>query len=137
MHELSIARAVVAEVEDAARRHDATSVSSVTLSVGRLAAITPGALHFGFELASQGTLLSGAELIIQTEPLIVWCPEGEHPVELDDLRFVCPVHGCATPEMLSGKQLEILRFETGPASGAVSAAGVQGGGADHGSITGR
>ena len=112
MHELSIARAVVAEVEDAARLHGAVSVRSVTLSIGRLAGVVPGALTFGFELASEATMLEGAELIIEIEPTIVWCPVGAHPVELSDMRFECPEHGCATPELLSGKQLEIVRFET-------------------------
>lgn len=111
MHELSIARAVVAEVEDAARAHDATRIGSVTLRVGRLAGVVPGALTFGFEIASESTILEGAELIIDVEPTVVWCPVGEHQVELPDLRFVCPEHGCATPELLSGRQLEIARFE--------------------------
>lgn len=112
MHELSIARAVVAEVEEAARLHGADAVRSVTLSIGRLAGVVPGALTFGFELASEATMLDGAELIIEVEPTIVWCPDGEHPLELSDMRFFCDVHGCATPELLSGKQLEIVRFET-------------------------
>lgn len=112
MHELSIARAVVAEVEDAARRHGADAVGSVTLSVGRLAGVVPGALTFGFELAAEATMLDGAELVIEFEPAVVWCPVGEHTLELGDVRFFCDVHGCATPELLSGKQLEIVRFET-------------------------
>ena len=112
MHELSSARAVVAEVEDAARLHGADAVRSVTLAVGRLAGVVPAALTFGFELASVATMLDGAELIIEIEPTVVWCPAGEHQVELDDMRFVCPEHGCPTPELLSGKQLEIVRFET-------------------------
>jgi hydrogenase nickel incorporation protein HypA/HybF len=112
VHELSIARAVVSEVEEAARLHGAEAVRSVTLSIGRLAGVVPGALTFGFELASEATMLEGAELIIEVEPTVVWCPVGEHPLELSDMRFVCDVHGCATPELLSGKQLEIVRFET-------------------------
>jgi hydrogenase nickel incorporation protein HypA/HybF len=112
VHELSIARAVVAEVEEAARAHGADAVRSVTLSIGRLAGVVPGALTFGFELASEATMLEGAELIIEVEPTVVWCPDGEHPLELSDMRFFCDVHGCATPELLSGKQLEIVRFET-------------------------
>ena len=111
MHELSIARAVVAEVEDAARLHGADAVRSVTLSIGRLAGVVPGALTFGFELATESTMLEGAELIIEVEPTVVWCPDGDHQVELADMVFVCPEHGCATPELLSGKQLEIVRFE--------------------------
>ena len=112
MHELSIARAVVAEVEDAARLHGAVAVRSVTLSIGRLAGVVPGALTFGFELASEATMLEGAELLIDVEPVVVWCPDGEHAVELADMLFICPDHGCPTPELLSGKQLEIVRFET-------------------------
>jgi hydrogenase nickel incorporation protein HypA/HybF len=112
VHELSIARAVVAEVTDAARLHGADGVRSVTLSIGRLAGVVPDALVFGFELASEATMLEGAELIIEIEPTVVWCPDGEHQVELADMRFVCPEHGCATPELLSGKQLDIVRFET-------------------------
>ena len=84
----------------------------MTLSIGRLAGVVPGALTFGFELASEATMLEGAELIIEVEPVVVWCPAGEHPVQLADMRFECPEHGCATPELLSGKQLEIVRFET-------------------------
>lgn len=111
MHELSIARNIIAEVEDAARRNDVADITNVTVQVGRLCGVVAGALTFGFELAREGTLLAEAELIIEDEPVVVWCPEGDHTVELADMIFRCPDHGCPTPEILSGKGMEILRFE--------------------------
>ncbi len=111
MHELSIAHAVIGEVEAAARIHGARHVTGVSLEVGRLSGIVPGALVFGFEIASEGTLCEGAELRISEMPVVAWCPDGDHPVELAEMVFRCPDHGCPTPEVLSGKQLEITSFE--------------------------
>ncbi len=111
MHELSIATNIVSEVEAAARAHNAAAVSSVTLAIGRLCGVVPGALQFGFEIVREGSLLAQAELVIEEEPVVVWCPEGNHTVELSDMAFRCPEHGCPTPEILSGKGMEILRFE--------------------------
>lgn len=111
MHELSIASNIVSEVESAARQNNVTAVSSVTLAIGRLCGIVPGALSFGFELAREGTMLANAELVIEEEPVVVWCPDGDHSIELAELEFRCPDHGCLTPEILSGKGMEILRFE--------------------------
>ncbi len=111
MHELSIANNIISEVEAAARANNVQSVASVTLSIGRLCGIVPGALQFGFEIAREGTVLSSAKLLIEEESVVVWCPDGDHSVELMDMVFRCPVHGCQTPEILSGKGMEILRFE--------------------------
>lgn len=111
MHELSIANTIVNEVESAARDNGVDAVASVTLCIGRLCGIVPGALQFGFEIARETTLLAHAELIIEEEPVVVWCPDGNHTVELHDMVFRCPEHGCQTPEILSGKGMEILRFE--------------------------
>lgn len=51
MHEMSIALAVVEQVESADRPTGATTVNSVRLQVGELAGVVPDALAFSFELA--------------------------------------------------------------------------------------
>ena len=110
MHELSIARAVVAEVEEAARLHVPTPSArhAEHRPAGRRRA---RCVDVRVRTRSEGTMLEGAELIIEIEPTIVWCPDGEHPVDSPTSVLRCDVHGCATPELLSGKQLEIVRFE--------------------------
>lgn len=111
MHELSIANNIVSEVEASARINGVSKISSVTLQVGRLCGVVSGALTFGFELAREGTLLAEAVLLIEEEPVTVWCPEGDHTVELSEMVFRCPDHQCPTPEILTGKGMQILRFE--------------------------
>ncbi|MFB7173048.1 hydrogenase maturation nickel metallochaperone HypA [Streptomyces sp. NPDC056254] len=119
MHEMSIAMAVVGQVEEAARAAGAHAVTSVRLRVGELAGVVPDALAFCFELACAGTVLDGAELV--TEPVAARarcaaCP-GTWAVGMPpELR--CPRCGrAADVELLSGRELEILsvRWEDGPA----------------------
>lgn len=110
MHELSIATAIVAEVARAAEENAIATVNSVTVRVGRLSGVVAGALQYGFEIAAHDTALAGAELVVDDEPVTVWCPDGDHTVILDELIFRCPDHGCPTPEVIAGESLEIVRF---------------------------
>ena len=51
MHEMSLAVAVVDQVETVARSRGAVGVSSIELEVGELAGVVADALAFCFELA--------------------------------------------------------------------------------------
>ncbi|MFE2164493.1 hydrogenase maturation nickel metallochaperone HypA [Streptomyces sp. NPDC059447] len=119
MHEMSIAMAVVGQVEEAALAGGASAVTSVRLQVGELAGVVPDALAFCFELACAGTLLEGAELV--TEPVAARAHCGSCS---DDWavgmppRLLCPGCGLATDvELRSGRELQIVgvRWEDGPA----------------------
>ncbi|MEU5212780.1 hydrogenase maturation nickel metallochaperone HypA [Streptomyces sp. NPDC020742] len=109
MHEMSIALAVVDQVEGAARPPGATAVRSVRLQVGELAGVVPDALAFSFELACAGTALEGADLELDPVPARARCgpcarawPTGMPP------RLSCPGCGGATAELLSGRELQIV-----------------------------
>lgn len=110
MHELSIATAVVDEVEKAAAAHGIDAVATVTLEVGRLAGVVASALELGFEVAAAGTVVEGARLEIDLRPLVVRCPEGGHDLELAQPDLWCSEHACATPQVISGRELRIVRF---------------------------
>ncbi|MFE2427763.1 hydrogenase maturation nickel metallochaperone HypA [Streptomyces sp. NPDC059373] len=116
MHEMSIAMAVVGQVEEAARTAGATAVSSVRLQVGELAGVVPDALSFCFELACAGTVLEGAELVAESVPARARCAPcaDEWAVGMPP-RLSCPVCGEATAELLSGRELQIVsvRWEDG------------------------
>lgn len=115
MHEVSIAQAVLAEVTASAESHGIERVGRITLRIGRLAGVVEAALRFGFELVAENSLAEGAELVIENEPAVVWCPAGEHPLELDDVSFFCDEHQVTCPELLSGRQLEIVSYDSVPA----------------------
>ncbi|MDH6579272.1 hydrogenase maturation nickel metallochaperone HypA [Kitasatospora sp. MAP5-34] len=116
MHEMSIALAVIGQVEEAALAGGATAVRSVRLQVGELAGVVPDSLAFCFELACTGTVLEGAELVTDPVPARARCAPcaGEWAVGMPP-DLCCPKCGSATAELLSGRELQIVsvRWEDG------------------------
>ncbi|MDH3302927.1 MAG: hydrogenase maturation nickel metallochaperone HypA [Acidimicrobiia bacterium] len=116
MHEVSIAQAVLAEVTASAESHGVDRVGRITLRIGRLSGVVESALRFGFELVAENSVAEGAELVVENEPVVVRCPAGGHSLELDDVHFYCDEHQVACPELLSGRQLEIVSYDPVPVS---------------------
>lgn len=110
---MSIAEAVVEQVETAAREHGAAGVARVRLRVGELAGVVPEALDFCFELACAGTPVAGA--VLETEPVVARARCTPCAVEWavgmpPDLG--CPrCSGGGGVELLSGRELQILDVE--------------------------
>ncbi|MGW3041955.1 hydrogenase maturation nickel metallochaperone HypA [Kitasatospora sp. NPDC001159] len=113
MHEMSIAAAVVEQVDEAARQHGAPGVTRVRLQVGELAGVVPEALDFCFELACAGTLVEGA--VLDTEPVAARARCA--PCALEWAVGMPPDLGCPNcsggggVELLSGRELQILDVE--------------------------
>jgi hydrogenase nickel incorporation protein HypA/HybF len=117
MHEMSIAMAVVGQVEEAARADGAIAVTSVRLQVGQLAGVVPDALSFCFELACAGTVLEGAELVVDAVQARARCAPcaAEWAVGMPP-QLCCPSCSEATAELLSGRELQIadVHWDEGP-----------------------
>ncbi|MFF8774126.1 hydrogenase maturation nickel metallochaperone HypA [Kitasatospora sp. NPDC015120] len=112
MHEMSIATAVVDQVDAAARRHGARAVARVRLQIGELAGVVPAALGFCFELACAGTLVAGAVLETEAVPGRARCGPcaTEWAVGMPpDLG--CPHCAGGRVELLAGRELQILGVE--------------------------
>ncbi|MDR3084069.1 MAG: hydrogenase maturation nickel metallochaperone HypA [Streptomyces sp.] len=110
MHEMSIALAVIGQVEEAAERAGGVmAVRSVRLQVGELAGVVPDALSFCFELACAGTVLEGAELVTDPVPGRARCADCAHewPVGMPPL-LSCPRCGEGTADLLTGRELQIV-----------------------------
>ncbi|WP_017237508.1 hydrogenase maturation nickel metallochaperone HypA/HybF [Streptomyces sp. SS] len=110
MHEMSLAVAVVDQVEAAATSRGAVGVSSIELDVGELAGVVADALAFCFELACAGTVVEGAELITRTVPGTARCaPCAEDWAVGMPPRLLCPGCGGAADELVSGRELRIRK----------------------------
>ncbi|MEX0171052.1 hydrogenase maturation nickel metallochaperone HypA [Streptomyces sp. LMG1-1-1.1] len=108
MHEMSLAVAVVDQVEAAAKSRGVAGVSSIELDVGELAGVVADALAFCFELACAGTVVEGAELITRTVPGTARCaPCAEDWAVGMPPRLLCPRCGAAADELVSGRELQI------------------------------
>ncbi|MET9962330.1 hydrogenase maturation nickel metallochaperone HypA [Streptomyces sp. NPDC006326] len=110
MHEMSIATAVVSQVQEAAEAGGANAVTSVRLQVGELAGVVPDALAFCFELACAGTLLEGAQLVTERVAARARCGSCTQDWAVGmPPRLICPRCGRATGvELIGGRELQIL-----------------------------
>ena len=112
MHELSIALSILDLATEEAECRGGARVLAVHLKLGSLSGVYPNALRSAFEMAREGHLLPDAELVIVEVPVAVYCPAcaAEHAIAtFPELR--CPVCGTATPQIVRGRELEVVALE--------------------------
>jgi hypothetical protein len=63
MHEVAIAQALLATAERAAREAGLEHVRALNVELGPRAGVAPAALSFALQLAADGTLVQGAEVV--------------------------------------------------------------------------
>nr|WP_231875349.1 hydrogenase maturation nickel metallochaperone HypA [Desulfuromonas sp. DDH964] len=111
MHELGITQSIVDIAVRTAREQGATRVRSVTVEIGELAGVVADAVAFCYEACRQGTLLEGAELIIETIPGQARCSSCGSETPVDRYTFACPACGAFALERLQGEELQIREME--------------------------
>lgn len=111
MHELSIALSILDLAAAEAERHGG-HVVAVHLKLGPLAGVVKEALLSAYDLAREGTPLERAELVVAETPLAAFCPScvAERPLASPQ-ELCCPACGTATPEVVSGRELEVVALE--------------------------
>lgn len=112
MHELSIVQSVVSAVTDWLAEHPVHRVQAVTLRVGALSGVVEGALQFGYEIATQNTPLAGSRLIVQPQPVVIFCAACAELAELPGVQsFRCPRCGEPSSDVRHGRELELESLE--------------------------
>ena len=112
MHELSIAMALIDLAGEASRRLGGSRIEAVHVSIGPLAGVVEEALTFSFEVAAAGTALEGARLLVHHAPLVALCPKCHAEKTIDSPQHLhCPTCGAATPEIRSGRDLQLIAVE--------------------------
>jgi hydrogenase nickel incorporation protein HypA/HybF len=107
MHELSIARAVVAVVE---KHADGRPVALVNLRIGMLRQVVPDSLVFCFGFVARGTVCDGAQLVAEVVPARVRCRGCGAEWQLDEPLFRCTC-GSTDVEIVTGNELEVESIE--------------------------
>lgn len=112
MHELSIAASIVESVTEAAAAHPGARVKEVRLRVGALASVIEDSLQFCWGLATEGSPLAGAALVIDLLPVIVHCEACGADSEIIGVQsFRCPKCGELAADLRQGRELEIESIE--------------------------
>jgi hydrogenase nickel incorporation protein HypA/HybF len=112
MHELSIAMTIIELVEEEAERRGSFRVEAIHLKLGPLSGVEPQALLSAYELASENTPLAGSKLRIETTLITVYCPACQAQRVLKSMQsFYCPECNTPTPEVVQGKEIEVVALE--------------------------
>ncbi len=107
MHEMGIVAEIV---EVVASRAGSAKVVRVAVEVGKLSTVSPDALRFCFDVATEGTVLEGAALEIRETDGLARCRACGGTVVLDRPFGRCACGGTDL-EWLSGDELRIREME--------------------------
>ena len=107
MHELGIADEILNVVLSEAAKHEAKRVTVVTVRVGVLRGIVPENLRFLFENLAKETIVEGAALGIEEEPVVIECGECG-ATEAGAMTWECPSCKCPGISVKGGDSLRII-----------------------------
>ena len=112
MHELSIAKALIGQVEEEVERSGQTGrITYLDVTVGRLSGVSCDSLRFAFELLAPDTLVEGARLNI-TEPMAKCrCRQCKSLTEIDELTIECPKCNSREISIEGGRDLLLQSIE--------------------------
>ncbi len=116
MHELSIALSILDIVEEQADRlaegGQPPRVTAVHLKLGPLSGVVKEALLLAYDLAREGTSLDQARLVVEEVPVVAHCPACAAERTLHSMQdLCCPVCGGPTPQVVRGRELEVVALE--------------------------
>jgi hydrogenase nickel incorporation protein HypA/HybF len=114
VHELSVAQALVAQVEAVISQHGATQATLIRVRIGPLAGVEPSLLGSAFPLAVAGSRLEHAVLDLVLAPVRVRCQICSAETEVELNRLVCGICGDWHTQVISGDELllESVELET-------------------------
>jgi hydrogenase nickel incorporation protein HypA/HybF len=112
MHELTIVDALIDQVKETLdRTGERGRVLRMELSIGRLSGVSCQSLKFAFELLAAGTVIEGAEIVID-EPGAVCCCRACHArTEIDQLVVECPQCKSGEISIEGGRELILQSIE--------------------------
>jgi hydrogenase nickel incorporation protein HypA/HybF len=111
MHELSIALSVLEIMEEEAARQNGR-VTAVYIKLGPLSGVVKEALISAFDLAKEQSPFPDCTMTIRDVPLVAFCPNCQANREVESIqKLACPICGTVTPEIVSGREMEIVAME--------------------------
>jgi hydrogenase nickel incorporation protein HypA/HybF len=112
MHELSIALSILDLAAEEAERRGGAVVHGIHLRLGPLSGVVKESLLSAYEIAREGSLLPQAQLVIEDTPLLAHCPTCRATKAVVSVQQICCADcGTPTPELLSGRELEVVALE--------------------------
>lgn len=107
MHEQSLVRQLLRQVDEICRVHGAECVSEVVVEAGPMAGVDPTLLASAFEQLAPTSTARGAKLVIDEVTLQARCNCCDDEFEVCDFVFRCPTCG-GNVRVIRGDELQLV-----------------------------
>lgn len=111
MHELSIAQALIDQVDAIVRERDAVRVNRINIEVGALSGVDARALQAVFPFATADTCADGAELAITEVPSRVRCRDCAEETSPTFPMILCESCESTNVELIAGQELMLTTID--------------------------
>lgn len=113
MHEIGIARQIVGTVAAFADERALRDIRQIVVECGELSLVIPEYLEKVFPAVTEGTILEGTQLVIETVPGLAECEACDEIFNVVDNRGYCPNCGSFEKKILSGRDCRIREICVG------------------------
>ena len=107
MHELSLAKGILAVIKTEQEKNGFERVLEVSLKVGEYSGIVPRCLEEFFPIAAEDSCARDARLRIETLPAVFRCADCGFEGRPDRERACCPACGGEHIRMVSGREFYV------------------------------
>jgi hydrogenase nickel incorporation protein HypA/HybF len=116
MHELSLVRSLVTQVEQLVADHGGGIVREIRLQCGALSGVEPVLMKSAFDLLKHEAALGDATLVIEEITLAARCGKCQTIFCPEHFHFVCPECGCSDTKAVQGESVVLKSIELEPHS---------------------
>jgi hydrogenase nickel incorporation protein HypA/HybF len=105
MHERSLMRALLRQVDNIAAEHPASRVVQIRIRVGEFAGVEADLLTIAYDDAIEETPFRGAELALERVPLTATCDDCGRAFRIERFNFFCDACGSRQLSVQGGEEL--------------------------------
>ena len=111
MHEESLMRSLLRQVDELARHHNAVAVEEIEVEIGPLSGVEPLLIKEAFQRLKETISWPGLQLCVQQVALEVLCNDCDRESQLLDFRFVCVHCGSTSLQIIRGDSFRLLNVK--------------------------
>lgn len=112
MHEVSLMRELLTQVQQAMQQNRVERVSSIQIEIGPLAGVEPLLVEQAFCVLIPETVFENTRLVVHQPSLMAVCRECQREFEVMNFQFSCPTCSSSKVQVTSGDQLRLLSITT-------------------------
>jgi hydrogenase nickel incorporation protein HypA/HybF len=108
MHEESLVRSLLRQVELIAAENDATEITEIEVEIGPLSGVEPLLVESAFERVAASTACGTAKLSIHQVGLEAICESCGQGFGMQELRFCCPFCEAGKINIVRGEEFRLM-----------------------------